>query len=166
MDNMEQKHAPIACDPSSQTNIRFLVASHTIVNLTIDFSSRTLHGNVIHKFVPAADCKADKHQQQPDYLILDTSYLDISYVRVGGQEATWELLPRVEPLGSALRIQLGQGVCAEGSEVVVEVCIAQLLLGLYSPSRYFLVGRFMLTESSYGLRLGRGPRRSLLRCSS
>ncbi|KAL1984869.1 hypothetical protein VTN96DRAFT_8624 [Rasamsonia emersonii] len=43
-------------------------------------------------------------------IILDSSYLDITDVKVDGQQSKWELLPRVEPYGSALKIQLGSGV--------------------------------------------------------
>lgn len=54
-------------------------------------------------------------------IILDSSYLDITDVKVDGQQSKWELLPRVEPYGSALKIQLGSGVELEKT-VEVDVC--------------------------------------------
>ena len=49
-------------------------------------------------------------------IVLDTSFLNISEIKIGEETAQWELLPRVEPYGSALRITVDAGY-AEGEEI-------------------------------------------------
>lgn len=49
-----------------------------------------------------------------------TSYLDIKDVKVGGKTSKWELASRFEPYGSALSVQLDQGV-EKGKHVQLDV---------------------------------------------
>ena len=86
-------------DPNTLANYNFYRTTHTIVNLDIDFDKRSLSGNVI------LSLKSHNMIERPD-LLLDTSHLDIGDVKLDGEKAEYELLARVEPYGSALRIKM------------------------------------------------------------
>lgn len=100
-------------DPNTLSNYTAWRSRHITANLEIDFSNKRLAGNVIHQLL-------SKTQAETREILLDTSFLDISQVKVDGQTAQWELLPRFEPYGSALRIVLEKGV-EEGNTVEVDV---------------------------------------------
>lgn len=90
-------------DPNTLSNYQEYVTVHTIANFSIDFEQKILNGDII-LHVRAVD-KSSGHQ-----IVLDTSYLEIQDVKVNGETSKWELHPRSEPDGSALEIDLGQGV--------------------------------------------------------
>ena len=73
--------------------------THIIANLDIDFDKRFLSGNVV------LNLKCHNLVERPD-ILLDTSHLDIGDVKLDGEKTEYELLPRVEPYGSALRIKV------------------------------------------------------------
>lgn len=79
-----------------------------------------LIGNVKHKLNPVENPK------KLDYLLLDVNNLNVDYVMVNGEEATWEFKPHNEPLGSAMKIGLGKDTFNPDEEIVVDVCIAHL----------------------------------------
>lgn len=107
-------------DPNTLSNYTAWRSRHITANFEIDFSNKRLAGNVIHQLL-------SKTQAETREILLDTSFLDISQVKVDGQTAQWEVLPRFEPYGSALKIVLEKGV-EEGSTVEVDVRILSTFL--------------------------------------
>lgn len=90
-------------DPNTLSNYNNFITTHTTVNLDVSFENRQLIGNVVHRLKSITDAESKE-------IILDSSYLDISTVQVNGKPSRWELLPRFEPYGAALRITLENGV--------------------------------------------------------
>lgn len=100
-------------DPNTLSNYTAWRSRHIAADFEIDFANKRLTGNVIHQLL-------SKTRAETKEILLDTSFLDISQVKVDGQPAHWELLPRFEPYGSALKILLEKGV-EEGVAVEVDV---------------------------------------------
>lgn len=90
-----------ARDPNTLSNYNNWKTIHSITKLTIDFDARKLKGSVTHTFKAITDGESDE-------IILDTSHLLIHDIKVAGHVPKWELLPRVEPYGSPLKIKLGE----------------------------------------------------------
>ncbi|KAL1967771.1 hypothetical protein VTN77DRAFT_2460 [Rasamsonia byssochlamydoides] len=90
-------------DPNTLSNYTAWVTRHTTANFEILFDEKKLVGNVTHQLQSMTNAETKE-------IILDSSYLDITEVKVDGQQSKWELLPRLEPYGSALKIQLASGV--------------------------------------------------------
>ena len=86
-------------DPNTLANYDCYRTTHTVTNFDIDFDKRCLSGNVI------LSLKCQNLVEKPD-ILLDTSHLDIGGVKLDGEKAEYELLTRVEPYGSALRIKV------------------------------------------------------------
>ncbi|KAL9603480.1 MAG: hypothetical protein Q9219_001167 [cf. Caloplaca sp. 3 TL-2023] len=77
---------------------------HTTANFEIDFENKKLCGNVILKLESISDAESKE-------ILLDTSYVDIKNVALKGDILSgWQLLPRFEPYGSALKISLEKEV--------------------------------------------------------
>ncbi|KAI9702515.1 MAG: hypothetical protein M1836_000995 [Candelina mexicana] len=106
-------------DPNTLSNYNNFQTTHTIANLGIDFHKKRLVGNVI------LDLKSITDAETRD-IVLDTSHLDVRDVKVDGNPQDWELLSRLEPYGSALRIRLGSGV-PDGKSVQVDAIHARSL---------------------------------------
>ena len=94
-------HAPR--DPNTLSNYNNFLTTHTIANFAIDFKQEKLKGNVILNLKSITDAESKE-------ILLDTSHLDVQDVKVDGQTPKWELLPRFEPYGSALKIELEEGI--------------------------------------------------------
>lgn len=90
--------------------------THTTANFDVLFHEQRLKGSVSLrlKSITRAETKE---------IILDSSHLDISEVRVNGEVSKWELLPRIEPYGAALKIQLDKAF-PHGQSVTVSVNVA------------------------------------------
>ncbi len=100
-------------DPNTLSNYHNWRTAHTTANFEILFEEQRLSGNVL------LTLRSITNSETKD-ILLDTSYLDISHIKVNGSSAKWELLPRLEPYGSALKISLETGIPAEQT---VEVLI-------------------------------------------
>ena len=111
-------------DPNTLSNYNNWRSTHVTANFEILFDQKKLVGNVVHRF------KAINGGSRE--IILDTSHLDISTVKVDGQPSQWELLAPRDPLGVPLKIILDQGVKLNDT-VEVDVCIARNL-GIRSRS--------------------------------
>lgn len=74
-----------------------------MANFDIDFKQKRLAGFV------KLDLKSITHAQTKQ-ILLDTSFLTVSDVKVYGKSSKWALLSRFEPYGSALEIRLDEGV--------------------------------------------------------
>jgi leukotriene-A4 hydrolase len=102
-------------DPNTLSNYNKWLTAHTTANLEIQFDQQRLSGNVVLTLKSLSD-SATKD------ILLDTSHLDISDIRVNDKSAEWELLPRMEPYGSALKISLDSGLPADQTvEVLMQI---------------------------------------------
>ncbi|KAL8783944.1 MAG: hypothetical protein Q9213_004274 [Squamulea squamosa] len=87
-------------DPNTLSNYNNFLTTHTTAHFKIDFEKNRLEGNVILKLISISDSETKD-------VLLDTSYLDIKNVSLKDQTlSNWQLLPRFEPYGSALKISL------------------------------------------------------------
>ncbi|KAI4133240.1 MAG: hypothetical protein LQ338_000298 [Usnochroma carphineum] len=85
-------------DPNTLSNYNNFLTKHTVANFDIDFENKRLSGNVILKLQSISDPGSKE-------ILLDTSNLDIKNVGLKGETLSqWQLLPRLEPYGSALKI--------------------------------------------------------------
>jgi len=101
-------------DPNTLSNYNNWRSTHITANFDILFDQKKLVGNVVHRFKSITDAESRE-------IILDTSYLDISAVKVDGKPSKWELLSSLEPFGTPLKISLDEAVELNGT-VEVEVC--------------------------------------------
>lgn len=100
-------------DPNTLSNYNNFLTTHTIVNFNIDFEKKIIGGNVALTLKSITDAAAKE-------ILLDTSFLDVKDVVLDGKSPEWDLLPRFEPYGSALRIRLEDGV-QNGKSVQIEM---------------------------------------------
>ncbi|KLJ06581.1 leukotriene A-4 hydrolase [Blastomyces silverae] len=100
-------------DPNTLSNYNAFRTTHTTVNFDILFDKQQLTGNVIHRLKSLNNGQARE-------VILDSSFLNIRDVKVDGAQNKFELLPRQEPYGSALKIPLAEGV-ALGKTVDIDI---------------------------------------------
>lgn len=90
-------------DPNTLSNYNNFVTTHTEANFDIDFKQKCLVGSVklnLKSITPA----------ETEQILLDTSFLNVSDVKVHGKTSDWHLLSRSEPYGSALEIRLDEAV--------------------------------------------------------
>ena len=90
-------------DPNTLSNYNNFLTTHTSVNFNIDFKKKTIGGKVALTLQSITDAAAKE-------ILLDTSFLQLKDVVLDGKTPKWELLPRFEPYGSALKISLEDGV--------------------------------------------------------
>ena len=86
-------------DPNTLSNYNSFLTTHTAVNLNIDFEKKVVGGKVVLTLKSLIDSAAKE-------ILLDTSFLSVKNVFLDGKIPKWDLLPRSEPYGSALRISL------------------------------------------------------------
>lgn len=110
-------------DPNTLSNYNNWISIHVTANLDILFDQQKLAGNVIHKF------KSITNGESRD-IILDTNHLDIGEIKVNGKQSEWELLPRLEPYGTGLKIKLDSPV-GLNETVEVDVCSDRPFFGLH-----------------------------------
>lgn len=102
-------------DPNTLSNYNNFLTTHTKVNFDIDFEKKNIGGNVTLTLKSITDAAAKE-------ILLDTSFLDVKDVVLDGKTPKWDLLPRFEPYGSALKIFLEDGV-QNGNVVQLEMKI-------------------------------------------
>jgi len=111
-------------DPNTLSNYNNWRTSHTTTNFNILFDQQKLQGSVTHKLRSITNSESKE-------VILDTSHLQISEVKVDGKSAKWELTPRLEPYGSGLTIKLEDGKPKDESiEVTIQVATTELCTAL------------------------------------
>ncbi|KAF4786075.1 leukotriene A-4 hydrolase/aminopeptidase [Colletotrichum scovillei] len=103
-------------DPNTLSNYGAWLTKHTTANLTIDFKDKSLKGSVTLELESLTDSQSKE-------IILDSSFLSISGVKVNAATSTWELKDRVEPYGAPLHVFVPQGA-AKGEVVKVDVDLA------------------------------------------
>lgn len=90
-------------DPSTLSNYNNWLTAHSKATFDINFEGQRLEGHVTHKLRSTTDAATKE-------IILDSSHVDIRECHINGKSVDWELLPRMEPLGSALKISLEEGI--------------------------------------------------------
>ena len=100
-------------DPNTLSNYNNFLTTHTTVNFDLDFEKKIIGGKVALSLKSTTDAAAKE-------ILLDTSFLNVKEVVLDGKLAKWDLLPRFEPYGSALRISLENGV-PNGQSVQLEM---------------------------------------------
>lgn len=103
----------IARDPSTLSNYAAWLTKHTTANFTIDFEEHALKGRVDYRIL-------SRSQKESKEIILDSSFVSISSVSVGGSPVKWELKERHKALGSPLHISIPEGT-AEGDVVDLSI---------------------------------------------
>ncbi|KAK2034565.1 leukotriene A-4 hydrolase/aminopeptidase [Colletotrichum zoysiae] len=103
-------------DPNTLSNYGAWLTKHTTANFTIDFKDKSLKGSVTLELESLTD-------KQSKEIILDSSFLSISGVKVNAAASTWELKDRVEPYGAPLHVFVPQGA-AKGEVIKVDVDLA------------------------------------------
>lgn len=86
-------------DPNTLSNYNNFRITHTSAALDILFEEQKLKGSVIHSLESISDSESDE-------IVLDSSHVQIHSVKAGGKTVKWELLKRIEPYGSPLKIKL------------------------------------------------------------
>ena len=104
-------------DPNTLSNYNNFVTTSITANLEINFDKKSIGGNVLLKLKSITNAAAKE-------ILLDSSFLRIESVKVGGKTAKWELLPRFEPYGSALKIVIDEGI-AIGQMCEIDVRMAE-----------------------------------------
>lgn len=145
-------------DPNTLSNYDQFVTVHTTANFSVDFEQKILFGNIL------LDLKALVNPQEND-LFLDASFLDVQDIIVDGTSSQWNLLPRTEPYGNALRISLKN---ASGETDLLKVEVSLENHARVSWSRAFRLNptrseceRLRNAPRSYGLPLLRRQIRSI-----
>lgn len=91
-------------DPNTLSNYNNFRTTATAVDVEVDFSKQMLKGKVSHKLQSITDAATNE-------IILDSSHVLIKDISVGGKShKDFELLARVEPYGSPLKITLEKGI--------------------------------------------------------
>lgn len=90
-------------DPNTLSNYHNFVTRNTSATFDIDFEKKVLKGTV----VLTLESLTEKETKE---VILDTSFLDITDVKVNGEKVKWDVKDRIEPYGSPLKIELKDGV--------------------------------------------------------
>ncbi len=97
-------------DPSTASNYDVWRTEHTTASLKIDFDTQVLRGHVVLELVRQAGAAT-----APSELILDSSYVDVKAVTVGGQTVPFEVKPRSGPLGEPLHIALSEALLTQSA---------------------------------------------------
>ncbi|KAF2475703.1 leukotriene A-4 hydrolase [Lindgomyces ingoldianus] len=86
-------------DPNTLSNYLNFVTRHTAASFEIDFAKNVLKGGIVLTLESLTDGESQE-------IVLDSSFLDITDVKVNGKEVKWSVTDRVEPYGSPLSIKL------------------------------------------------------------
>lgn len=100
-------------DPCTLSNYREWLTKHTTANLAISFKDKALKGSVVLEL----ESLTNKESKE---VVLDSSFLKVSGVKINSCPSTWELKNRVEPYGSPLHVAVPDGA-AKGSVIKVEI---------------------------------------------
>ena len=129
-------------DPNTLSNYGHFLTTHTVVRLAISFDDRKVSGDVVLELKSITDAASKE-------IVLDTSYLAVEDVTVEGRDSTWRLSSRSEPYGSALTINLAEGV-DNGASLNVKISIATTeactALGWMTPAQARSEHPYMYTQ--------------------
>ncbi|KAK4646428.1 Leucyl aminopeptidase yscIV [Podospora bellae-mahoneyi] len=103
-------------DPNTLSNYDAWRTRHTTTNLKVDFTSKSLRGKVILEL----ESQTDESSKE---IILDSSYLDVSAIKLSGESTKWEIKDRQGANGSPVHIAVPNGA-PKGDVVKVEIDVA------------------------------------------
>ncbi len=86
-------------DPNTLSNYNAWRTVHTSTIFDILFDEQQLKGRVTHSFEAITNGESDA-------ILLDSNHVQIHSIKADGKSAEFELLSRVEPYGSPLKIKL------------------------------------------------------------
>lgn len=104
--------APVR-DPNTLSNYDAWRTRHTTANLRIDFVEKCLRGSVVLEL----ESQTDKASRE---IVLDSSYVAVSSVKLNSAPSGWEVKPRTGPNGSPVHIAVPDGA-AKGDAVKLEI---------------------------------------------
>ncbi|KAL2258029.1 hypothetical protein VTK26DRAFT_8806 [Humicola hyalothermophila] len=107
--------APVR-DPNTLSNYNEWRTKHTIANLTVDFGAKCLCGSVTLEL----ESQTDKASHE---IILDSSYLSLSSIKLNSVPSQWEVKPRTGPNGSPVHVSVPDGA-GRGEIVKLEIDVA------------------------------------------
>jgi leukotriene-A4 hydrolase len=114
-------------DPNTLSNYHNFVTRNTSATFDIDFEKKVLKGDVILTL----ESLTEKETKE---ITLDTSFLDITDVKVNGEKVEWAVKDRIEPYGSPLKIELKEGI-EKGKTIDIAVCFP--LSSVWPPHETF-----------------------------
>ncbi|KAJ9156401.1 Leukotriene A(4) hydrolase [Pleurostoma richardsiae] len=100
-------------DPTTLSNYDAWLTKHTTANLKIDFKDKCLRGLVSLEL----ESRTDKESKE---IILDSSYLAVSSIKVNSADAKYEVKERTVPHGSPVHISVPSGA-VKGDVVKVDI---------------------------------------------
>lgn len=95
--------SPFDVDQATLSNYTEIRTTHIDLDWTIDWDRQVIFGHANLKLQATKDT---------DVVVLDSSYLDVKAVHVGGEKATWAHGERIGAMGEGLKIDLKQGLKA------------------------------------------------------
>ncbi|AEO63452.1 uncharacterized protein THITE_2108732 [Thermothielavioides terrestris NRRL 8126] len=107
--------APVR-DPNTLSNYDQWRTKHTTANFTVDFNAKRLRGSVVLEL----ESQTEKASNE---IVLDSSHLDISSIRLNSAPSQWEVKARSGPNGSPVYISVPHGA-AKGEVVKLEIELA------------------------------------------
>lgn len=103
-------------DPNTQSNYDQWRTKHTTANFKVDFAAKCLRGSVIIELESQTD-KASKE------IVLDSSFVDVSSIKLNSAPSQWEVRERTGPSGSPVHVAVPEGA-GKGEVVKLEIDLA------------------------------------------
>ncbi|KAK8124565.1 Leucine aminopeptidase 2 [Apiospora kogelbergensis] len=103
-------------DPNTLSNYGAWLTKHTTVNFKVNFDKQRLEGSVSLDLESLTDKESNE-------IILDTTCLDISSVKLSNVDLKWELKETVAPYGSPLHVTIPEGA-QKGDRVKLDIALA------------------------------------------
>jgi len=103
-------------DPNTLSNYDAWRTRHTTANLKIEFEDKRLRGSVVLEL----ESQTDKGSKE---IILDSSYLAVSSIKLNSVPSAWEIRDRIGANGSPVHVVVPEGV-ARGDVVKLEIELA------------------------------------------
>jgi len=104
-------------DPNTLSNYGSWLTKHTTASLSIDFEEKLLRGKIDYELISRPGNRSQE-------IVLDSSFVAVKSVTVGGSDVKWELRDRVSAYGSPLHISLPDGeeaAAVEGGVVKLSI---------------------------------------------
>ncbi|KAL2170927.1 hypothetical protein VTG60DRAFT_4189 [Thermothelomyces hinnuleus] len=107
--------APVR-DPNTLSNYDQWRTRHTTANFKVDFAAKCLRGSVILEL----ESQTDRASQE---IILDSSYVDVSAIKLNSAPSRWVIKDRTGPNGSPVHVAVPNGA-GKGEVVKLEIELA------------------------------------------
>lgn len=103
-------------DPNTLSNYDQWRTKHTTANLKVDFTENCLRGSVVLEL----ESQTDKASNE---IILDSSFVSVSSIRLNSETSKWEVKDRSGPNGSPVHVSVPNGA-GKGEVVKLEIELA------------------------------------------